>query len=310
MNEQTEPRPVPIVSIGMPVYNGAQYVGEALDSLLAQTFTDFELIISDNASTDATETVCREYVARDQRVRYYRQTENVGAVDNFRFVLEKAVGRYFMWAAHDDFWCPDFISACVSALQSNDEFAFAVTKYRIISRFFFLFSRLSVPDLRLVTDADRKRRVLAYSRMPFHTHKDNLLYSLWNRRVLLGLLGNVKRIGKPNLINGPMLYYALSLHRGAFVNKVLFEKKYRYAVSGHFLNPVIDGLRSALARLSGVPEKAGRESRPTAEEIQYLDDLVAVLALAGFDETFVAEVLAVHASYVRDPDQQRLPAHA
>ena len=95
-------KPIHQVSIGMPVYNGERFIREALDSLLAQTFTDFELIISDNASTDGTEAICREYAARDPRIRYVRQSENRGAAANFQFVLNEAVGEYFMWAAHDD----------------------------------------------------------------------------------------------------------------------------------------------------------------------------------------------------------------
>lgn len=93
---------MPQVSIGMPVYNGEKFIREALDSLLAQTFTDFELIISDNASTDGTEAICREYAAKDSRIRYVRQAKNLGPVANFKYVLDEAVGEYFMWAAHDD----------------------------------------------------------------------------------------------------------------------------------------------------------------------------------------------------------------
>jgi len=100
---------LPRVSIGMPVYNGEKYIREALDSLLAQTFTDYELIISDNASTDGTEAICREYVARDSRIRYVRQNQNRGALANYQFVLDEAVGEYFMWAAADDVWDVNFI---------------------------------------------------------------------------------------------------------------------------------------------------------------------------------------------------------
>ncbi len=95
-------KPIPRVSIGMPVYNGEKFIRDALDSLLAQTFSDFELIISDNASTDDTEAICRDYAAKDVRIRYVRQAENLGAAANFKFVLDEAVGEYFMWAAHDD----------------------------------------------------------------------------------------------------------------------------------------------------------------------------------------------------------------
>lgn len=94
----------PTVSIGMPVYNGGKYIREALDSLLAQTFTDFELIVSDNASTDETEVICRAYASIDTRIKYVRQSENMGPVENFQFVLDESVGEYFMWAAADDVW--------------------------------------------------------------------------------------------------------------------------------------------------------------------------------------------------------------
>jgi len=107
-------KPIPRVSIGMPVYNGEKFIRDALDSLLAQTFTDFELIISDNASTDDTEAICRGYAAKDARIRYVRQAENLGAAANFKFVLDEAVGEYFMWAAHDDVFFEHHLAVLVS----------------------------------------------------------------------------------------------------------------------------------------------------------------------------------------------------
>jgi len=107
----------PQVSIGMPVYNGEPFIREALDSLLAQTFTDFELIISDNASTDGTEAICREYAAKDDRIRYVRQPENRGALANFQFVLDEAAGEYFMWAAADDWWSENWLSENVAKIE-------------------------------------------------------------------------------------------------------------------------------------------------------------------------------------------------
>jgi glycosyltransferase involved in cell wall biosynthesis len=97
------------LSIGMPVYNGERFIHKALDSLLSQTFLDFELIISDNASIDNTRAICLEYAASDSRIRYVRQNENQGPLANFQFVLDEAVGEYFMWAAADDVWDPKFV---------------------------------------------------------------------------------------------------------------------------------------------------------------------------------------------------------
>src|ERR1035437_2690330 len=104
MARPEKPTPSPTASIGMPVYNGEKYIREALDSLLAQTLADFELIVSDNASTDGTDAICLEYAARGSRIRHVRQSESRGATANFQPVLDKARGEYFMWAAADDRW--------------------------------------------------------------------------------------------------------------------------------------------------------------------------------------------------------------
>ncbi|MDH6087202.1 glycosyltransferase family 2 protein [Umezakia ovalisporum] len=109
----------PKLSIGLPVYNGEKFIKLALDSLLAQTFTDFELIISDNASTDNTEAICREYAAQDQRIRYYRNDTNLGCSRNFNRVFELSVGEYFKWAAYDDLHASDFLIKCVTVLDNN-----------------------------------------------------------------------------------------------------------------------------------------------------------------------------------------------
>ncbi len=108
--------PLPLVSIGMPVFNGAKYIRDALDSLLNQTYSHFELLISDNASTDNTENICREYAQKDARIQYVRQANNLGAAANFQWVLNQASGAYFMWAACDDKWSEDWLNAMLGAL--------------------------------------------------------------------------------------------------------------------------------------------------------------------------------------------------
>ena len=108
------------VSIGMPVYNGEQFIAEAIDSILAQSFGDFELIISDNASTDATQQICEKYAKREPRIRYWRLPENLGAARNYNHVFKMSSGTYFKWAAHDDILHPEFLSRCVRAFESFD----------------------------------------------------------------------------------------------------------------------------------------------------------------------------------------------
>lgn len=123
--------PTPLVSIGLPVFNGEQYVRHAIASMLAQDVVDLELIISDNGSTDATERICREIAERDPRVRYVRSTTNRGAAWNYNRVFELARGTYFKWAAHDDVCHPSFVSSCIERLS---EFADASLCYSNTAR--------------------------------------------------------------------------------------------------------------------------------------------------------------------------------
>lgn len=111
----------PGVSIGLPVYNGARYLEEALDSLLGQSYTDFELIISDNASDDDTPRICVDYARRDSRIRYIRQPRNIGAPRNWSFVATVARGRYFKWASSNDLCAPEMLERCVATLEARQD---------------------------------------------------------------------------------------------------------------------------------------------------------------------------------------------
>jgi len=118
----------PAVSIGLPVRNGENFIRVALESLLSQTFDDLEVIIGDNASEDATEAICREFAAKDRRVRYERHAVDRGAPYNYNFVFGKATGRYFKWAAHDDACAPGFLERCVEALEKAPAAVLAYTR--------------------------------------------------------------------------------------------------------------------------------------------------------------------------------------
>jgi glycosyltransferase involved in cell wall biosynthesis len=109
----------PKVSIGLPVYNGENFLEQAIQSIIDQTFSDFELIISDNASTDRTPEIYRAWAKRDPRVRYLRNDTNIGAAPNYTKVFVAARGRFFKWAAHDDICLPDFLQRCVQALEAD-----------------------------------------------------------------------------------------------------------------------------------------------------------------------------------------------
>jgi glycosyltransferase involved in cell wall biosynthesis len=121
------------VSIGLPVYNGENFVAAAVESLLAQTFTDFELVISDNCSTDATSEICRSFAARDKRVRYHRNETNIGGGPNVNQVFRLAnAAPYYKWAAHDDVHAPTFLERCVAALDADPGAVLANSKVELV----------------------------------------------------------------------------------------------------------------------------------------------------------------------------------
>jgi glycosyltransferase involved in cell wall biosynthesis len=115
----------PQVSIAMPVFNGARFLPYAIDSILAQTFRDFELVISDNASSDATQDLCEAYAAADSRVRYYRKERNRGAAWNYNNATALSRGEYIKHAAHDDVLAPTYLERCVQALDRDSDVVLA-----------------------------------------------------------------------------------------------------------------------------------------------------------------------------------------
>ena len=115
----------PRVSIGLPVYNGQSSLPAAIDALLGQSYRDFELIISDNASTDSTEAICRRYAEQDPRITYVRQQHNFGMTANHNYVVGVARGEFFKWASHDDLYARDFLKSCVAALDEHPEASLA-----------------------------------------------------------------------------------------------------------------------------------------------------------------------------------------
>lgn len=125
----------PKVSIGIPVYNGDDFLAEAITSVLAQTFTDFELIICDNASTDGTAAICHEFAAKDDRIVYFRQPENLGASANFAKTFELSRGTYFRWHGHDDCIAPTFLADLVAVMDPDPGIVLAYPRTVMINEF-------------------------------------------------------------------------------------------------------------------------------------------------------------------------------
>ncbi len=182
----TTPDRTPRVSIAIPVYNGERFLRASIEGLLAQTFTDFELVIADNASTDATEAICREYVARDVRVRYHRNERNLGGPGNFRRVFHLSRGEYHKWSTADDLWHPTLVERCVAVLDARPDVVLAYPRSNIVDAAGAVVRTFDDPlDLPEESAAERVRHVMEKSTL-CHAHLGVLRRSAMLRTGLIG----------------------------------------------------------------------------------------------------------------------------
>ena len=165
----------PKVSIGMPVYNMENTVQEAIDSVLNQTFTDFQLIISDNASDDGTEEICRAAARQDSRIIYHRNPVNI-LVENFHLTLLLSKGKYFMWAAGDDSRRPEMVARCVETLDADPDAVLAYTHTELLDPATGTRS-LNYDPYRLDQDDPEER----YASLVGHLELGNAIYGLYRR---------------------------------------------------------------------------------------------------------------------------------
>jgi glycosyltransferase involved in cell wall biosynthesis len=159
----TSPEAVPRLTLGLPVYNGERFLAASMDALLAQTFTDFELIISDNGSTDQTGAIARRYESSDPRVRYIHHHRNLGAAFNHNFVIEQARGEFFKWVSDDDLYAPDLLRQCIDALDSRPAIVLAHAWTAFIDDAGRITNALDYPLTTDVSDAAERFRSLLYT---------------------------------------------------------------------------------------------------------------------------------------------------
>jgi len=235
---------LPLVSIGMPVYNGAKYIRQALDSLLAQDYAHFELIISDNASTDDTAVICKEFATRDARISYHCNEQNMGPAWNFTRVLEMSAGEYFMWAAHDDEWLPNHISTIVPMLESNKKVVLAVSGWYCVNIDGEIMTTM-LPPLSTVSRSRRKTFINYLLQPHWEVEKACFMYGLMRRDVLLSLnisdifaavditIGNDVALVLALIATGPVAYTSERTWRKRYTYPRILPnrvQKYRRAV--------------------------------------------------------------------------------
>lgn len=204
----------PRLSIGMPTYNGAATLRAAIDSLLAQSFGDFELIVSDNASTDGTWALIEEYAARDTRVIGLRQPCNIGANGNYSAVFRAARGQYFKWASSNDWCAPEFLARCVAYLDAHPETVLVAPRTRLfenrpevhtdyrgdiaceqpdpVDRFMTVGSSLGLNN---ILNGVVRSQALGRTRLIEHYHSADVV-----------LVGQIALLGRISLIDEPLFY--------------------------------------------------------------------------------------------------------
>lgn len=211
----------PILSIGMPVYNGAKYISQALKSLQKQSFQNWKLLIADNASTDNTHEVVSGFLS-DERISHIRHSENKGAIFNFEFVLAQADTDYFMWAAADDEWEDEFLETCIIPLQLNDSVGLSFCNIESIDSKGHIIKRYE--NLSKIADCNHISLIYKFIFDLEINAKANLIYGIFRRQICLEVM-------KTRVFNkcwGADMAFVLGIIARAQIainNQILFRKR-------------------------------------------------------------------------------------
>jgi glycosyltransferase involved in cell wall biosynthesis len=278
--------PRPRLSIGFPVYNSAATVRASLEALLGQTFTDYELVVSDNASTDGTFAICSELAARDPRVQVIRQPVNRGAFENFAAVLAPARGEYFMWAAGDDDWHPRLLDICVAALDRRPDVGVVFPRAKITSLRLPYPARTDLPRLPFVEADDTFTRVCGYIEMPALSHKANAIYGLWRTGLARRAIDAIRTID-PQLarfgLDIAMMVYILTQTKMLELPEVLFDKRSKWFPIGSAADRLLTRVMHIIR-----PQSRRQAERAPAEHVALIR---AMLERAGVMDERYEEIL-------------------
>ena len=193
----TNPNHTPLVSVGIPTYNRAESLKKTIASVINQTYSNLEIIISDNASTDSTQQVCEEFCQLDPRITYIRQPKNFGANNNFKFVLDQAEGEYFMWLGDDDQISNNFVEECLLFLIQNSDFQLCCGHAKYISN----SEKMRMGEEINLENEDFRLRVTNYFNV---VQYNGSFYGIYRRFLLL----NLREILGQNIFAGDWIFLA------------------------------------------------------------------------------------------------------
>lgn len=257
----------PSIFIGMPVYNGAEYIADAIESVLNQTYHDFSLTIYDNASTDGTLEIIKGFASQDPRISYIVHPSNLGAAENFWSVAKANHSEYFLWFSCDDLMEPEFLEECIGMLIMNPEFGMASTGFLNFDNDSKIYFEIPIPTEFF--GKVNSYKIFKYLSVSEALGKANLIHSLFRRRVISDLLENYQFTlhsawgGDMNLVLAALILGGGSLSS----KKVLFKKRLPEGSSvrphRNFLHRYVDN------------------SFPTEFFFEYANTVIRVLRLTG-----------------------------
>jgi len=256
------------VSLAMPVYNGENYIEAALKSILAQDFNDFELIITDNASADRTEEICRSYARKDRRVKYHRNPKNLGAAPNYNRGFELATGEYLKWCAHDDNISENYLSECVRILDENPDVSLAYGRTQCIdgSGAEIPMVGYAIPSLEGMSPAQRFGTVVKYTGTCFEIfgmYRMDLLRKTSLHRLYYGsdqaLLAEIALLGQYARSDEAIFYNREHGERSINIDDKRARREWQFAEGANKASFEHWGLLNHLVEISGRhPEVAPR----------------------------------------------------
>ena len=210
---------IPKISIGMATYNAEETIGASIESLLGQTFADFELIVSDNASTDLTREVVENLAQQDRSIRYVRQPENAGANPNYTYVAQIARGAFFKWATSSDWCAPTFLERCLDELLTHDDTVLVTPRTRLFQTSLSMAQDYAL-DIDLLDDAPSARLARLISTLALNNAMNGLIRmsALRGTRLMepyfsadIVLVGHLALLGKFRLLDERLFYRRMDI---------------------------------------------------------------------------------------------------
>ena len=249
------PNTQPTVCVGLPVYNGGNFLSQAIESILSQDFENIQLIISDNCSTDNTEEVCLKYQTMDKRIKYHRLEENLGGGINFKNVLGLSSAPYFMWASHDDLRERSFISKCLEKIEPDPSIALVYPRTKVLdvnSKF------IGIANDHITADQDN--HIERFRHLIWEIGMCNMFYGLYRTSMLKKVRAWDKSLFGDNLI---LAEIALLLGKIVQIDDVLFvrrltrnydyrshDERYEQLISGGIPELFLEGITLPHCRLT------------------------------------------------------------